>query len=341
MSTLSDHRATGTRAPRAGRRSLYVIVSALAILALCVVSMFVGVADLHFSDLFADDTRAHAFNLMMTSRLPRTVALVLAGSSLAVCGLIMQLLTRNVFVEPSTAGTMEFAGLGLVLVMLFWPGAPVWVRMVAGIVLALIGTALFLRILNAIPLRDILVVPLIGLMLGGVVLAAATFLAYRADLLQSLNSWTTGDFSAVLAGRYELLWIAGLATVVAVIVADRFTVAGMGEAFTTNLGLNYRRTMALGLTVVSVVSAIIVVTVGMLPFLGLVVPNVVRLFVGDNARRAVPLVALGGAGLLLVCDLIARLAVYPFELPIGTVMGVVGAVAFLYMLLRKGARHGA
>ncbi|WP_199849785.1 ABC transporter permease [Blastococcus sp. Marseille-P5729] len=341
MSAISDHQATGTRAPRAGRRSLYLGISALAILVLCGISMFVGVADLGFSDLFAEQTRGHALNLMMTSRLPRTAALVLAGSSLAVCGLIMQLLTRNVFVEPSTAGTMEFAGLGLVLVMLFWPGAPVWMRMLAGTALALAGTAIFLKILNAIPMRDILVVPLIGLMLGGVVAAAATFLAYRADLLQSLGAWTTGDFSAVLAGRYELLWVAGLATVVALVVADRFTVAGMGEAFTTNLGLNYRRTMALGLTVVSIVSAIIVVTVGMLPFLGLVVPNVVRLIVGDNARRAVPLVALGGAGLLLICDLIARVVVYPFELPIGTVMGVIGAAAFLYMLLRKGARHGA
>lgn len=341
MSTLSDHQATGTRAPRAGRRSLYLAAAGFAILALCGVSMFVGVADLGFSDLFSEDSRAHALNLMMTSRLPRTAALVLAGSALAVCGLIMQLLTRNVFVEPSTAGTMEFAGLGLVLVMLFWPGAPVWMRMLVGTALALAGTAIFLKILNAIPMRDILVVPLIGMMLGGVVAAAATFLAYRADLLQSLGAWTTGDFSAVLAGRYELLWVAGLATVVALVVADRFTVAGMGEAFTTNLGLNYRRTMALGLTVVSVVSAIIVVTVGMLPFLGLVVPNVVRLIVGDNARRAVPLVALGGAGLLLICDLIARVAVYPFELPIGTVMGVIGAIAFLYMLLRKGARHGA
>lgn len=319
----------------------YSVIAAVAMTALFGVSMFVGVADLSLSDLLDAGTRDRALAVMTTSRLPRTLALVLAGSSLAVCGLIMQLLTRNVFVEPSTAGTMEFAGLGLVLVMLLWPGAPVWARMLAGAVVALAGTAIFLKILNALPMRDILVVPLIGLMLGGVVAAAATFLAYRADLLQSLGAWTTGDFSAVLAGRYELLWVAGLATVVALLVADRFTVAGMGEAFTTNLGLNYRRTMALGLTVVSIVSAIIVVTVGMLPFLGLVVPNVVRVVVGDNARRAVPLVALGGAGLLVVCDLIARIAVYPFELPIGTVMGVVGAVVFLYLLLRKGSRHGA
>ena len=341
MTTLSNRPSSGAPTVRAGRRSVLVISSAIAIALLCGVSMFVGVADLSVGDLVDPATRDKALGLMVVSRLPRTLALILAGSSLAVCGLIMQLLTRNIFVEPSTAGTMEFAGLGLVLVMLAWPGAPIVVRMLAGTVLALVGTALFLKILAAIPLRDVLVVPLIGLMLGGVVAAAATFLAYRADLLQSLGAWTTGDFSAVLSGRYELLWIAGLATAIAVVVADRFTVAGMGEAFTTNLGLNYRRTMALGLTVVSIVSAIIVVTVGMLPFLGLVVPNVVRLFVGDNARHAVPLVALGGAGLIVVCDLVARTVVYPFELPIASVMGVLGGAVFLFMLLRSGARHGA
>lgn len=305
------------------------------------VSLLVGVADFSVGDLLDSETRAGALELLWVSRLPRSLALILAGSALAVCGLIMQLLTRNIFVEPSTAGTMEFAGLGLVLVALMWPDASIVVRMLAGSVLALAGTAIFLRILNRIQLRDILVVPLIGMMLGGVVAAAATFLAYRADLLQSLGAWTTGDFSAVISGRYELLWIAGLATVIAMLVADRFTVAGMGEAFTTNLGLNYRRTLSLGLFVVSIVSAIIVVTVGMLPFLGLVVPNIVRLYVGDNARKSVPLVAIGGAALILACDLVARSVVYPYELPISTVMGVLGAIVFLYLLLgKKGARRG-
>lgn len=321
---------------RRGRRSAVGLwVVSITFVALLVVSLLVGVADFSIATLLDPETRARSFELLWVSRVPRTVALILAGSSLAVCGLIMQLLTRNIFVEPSTAGTMEFAGLGLVLTALVWPGAPIVVRMLAGTVLALLGTALFLRILNRIKLRDILVVPLIGIMLGGVVAAAATFLAYRADLLQSLGAWTTGDFSAVLAGRYEMLWVAGLATVIAILVADRFTVAGMGEAFTTNLGLNYRRTLALGLSVVSVVSAIIVVTVGMLPFLGLVVPNIVRIYIGDNARRAVPLVAIGGAGLILACDLVARSVVYPYELPIATVMGVLGAIVFLYLLLRK------
>ncbi|SJN18803.1 Iron compound ABC transporter, permease protein [Luteococcus japonicus LSP_Lj1] len=296
-------------------------VALAGLVLLSAASLVVGVAEL--------DT-----NVLLHSRVPRTLALVLAGSALAVSGQIMQLLTRNVFVEPSTAGTMEFATAGLLVSTLFFPGAPVVVKMCFGAVAALIGTAIFLRVLAAVPLKDMLVTPLVGMMLGGVVSAGVTFVAYRADLVQSLSSWTTGDFSAVLAGRYELLWIAGALTLLAALLADRFTVAGMGEAFTTNLGLDHRRTVMIGMGVVAVVSATVVVTVGALPFLGLVVPNIVRNTIGDNCRRAVPWVAVMGAGFVLACDLVSRLVIHPFEMPIGTVMGVVGALAFLVILLR-------
>ena len=97
--------------------------------------------------------------------------------------------------------------------------------------------------------------------------------------------------------------------------------------------------MAIGMTVVAVTSATVVLTVGALPFLGLVVPNVVRAAIGDNARRSVPWVALLGAALVLACDLVARLVIHPFELPIATVLGIVGAVAFLILLSRRRA-HG-
>ncbi|MDN5562227.1 MAG: iron chelate uptake ABC transporter family permease subunit [Luteococcus sp.] len=296
-------------------------VALAGLVLLSAASLVVGVAELDTS-------------VLLHSRVPRTLALVLAGSALAVSGQIMQLLTRNVFVEPSTAGTMEFATAGLLVSTLFFPGAPVVVKMCFGAVAALIGTAIFLRVLAAVPLKDMLVTPLVGMMLGGVVSAGVTFVAYRADLVQSLSSWTTGDFSAVLAGRYELLWIAGALTLLAALLADRFTVAGMGEAFTTNLGLDHRRTVMIGMGVVAVVSATVVVTVGALPFLGLVVPNIVRNTIGDNCRRAVPWVAVLGAGFVLACDLVSRLVIHPFEMPIGTVMGVVGALAFLVILLR-------
>lgn len=325
------------------RRVPWLALAALGLGLLALASLLVGVGDdvtparLLAALVGADDDAAR---LLLVSRLPRTVAVLLAGAGTAVAGMIMQTIVRNRFVEPSTAGTVESAMLGVLLVTLAAPGAPLVVKMLVATATGLMGTAVFLRILRAVPLRSVLVVPLVGIVLGGVVGAVTTFLAYRTDLLQSLAAWTTGDFSGVIRGRYELLWIAFVLTAVAYLAADRFTVAGMGESFATNLGLSYRRLMTLGLVVVSGVSAVVVVTVGVIPFLGLVVPNVVSLLLGDNVRRTTPWVALGGAGFVLVCDVVGRVVRFPYEVPVGVVVGVVGSVVFLFLLLRRGSRVG-
>lgn len=307
---------------------------------LALVSLFVGVADLRPLDLFAGGDRGDAAQLMLGSRLPRTIAIVLTGMALSVCGLIMQMLTRNRFVEPSTAGTVEFAGLGILVVTLFAPGVPVVGKMIVASFFALVGTAIFLRLLRSIMARSVLVVPLVGITLGGVVAAVATFIAYRFDLMQSLGTWMNGDFSGVIRGRYEMLWLVAALTLLAYLAADRFTVAGMGEEFTTNLGLDHRKVMRLGLTIVSLTTAVVVVVVGAIPFLGLVVPNIAAILVGDNLRRSIPWVAVLGAGFVLACDIAGRLVRYPYEIPVGTVVGVVGSAVFLHLLLRRPA-HAA
>lgn len=298
-----------------------------ALLALAVASMFVGVGDL-------------SAQILLASRIPRTLALLLAGAGLAVAGVLMQLIAQNRFVEPSTAGTAQSASLGMLAVTILAPDAPVVVKMLGAAAAALAGTLLFLRVLQAIPLRSTLTVPLVGIVLGGVIWAAATFLAYRYDLMQMLASWSAGDFSTVLRGRYESLWIALALTILVYVAADRFTIAGLGRDSAIGLGLDYRRVVGLALIIVALVTAATVVTVGTIPFLGLVAPNIVSLAVGDNLRRSLPAVAGLGAGLMLACDLLGRLARYPFEIPVGTVMGAVGGALFLYLLLRRDARLG-
>jgi iron complex transport system permease protein len=295
--------------------------------------MFVGVSDVSLPALLAGDPAV--VDIFWISRVPRTLAVVLAGMAVAVAGLIMQLMARNRFVEPSTVGTVESATLGILVVTVAIPTAPILLRMGVASVFAVLGTALFLAILRRLPARNTLLIPLVGIMLGGVIGAITTFFAYRYDLLQTLSNWMIGDFSGVLRGRYELLWIVAALMLLGLLAADRFTVAGMGEDFTTNLGLNYTATMRLGLIIVSLISAVVVTTVGAVPFLGLVVPNIVSLLFGDNLRRAVPWTALFGAGFVLVCDIIGRTIRYPYEVPVGMVMAVVGAILFLILILRK------
>ncbi|KDE40001.1 Petrobactin ABC transporter, permease protein I [Nitrincola lacisaponensis] len=306
-------------------------LSGVALLALlAMLSMMVGVMDLSLTHLTDEATQ-----VLLISRIPRTLAVMLTGISLAVAGMVMQMLARNRFVEPSTTGTLESALLGMLVMTLFAPGLGVLSKTLIATAFAMVGSLIFMLLLRSIPLRSTVMVPLVGIMFSSVVAAVATFIAYRFNLLQSLANWTNGDFSVLLRGRYELLWVTLICAVLAYLYADRFTLAGMGRSFTTNLGMNYALVLFTGLLLVSMIAAITVTTAGVVPFLGLVVPNVVSLMMGDNLRRSLPWVALLGAGFMLFCDLLSRLLRYPYEVPVGTVMGVIGSVFFIYLLLKR------
>lgn len=305
---------------------------------LAIASLLIGVYSVSWNDIRTGSDEFHSTMVLVASRVPRTVAIILVGASTSISGMIMQMLSRNRFVSPGTAGTVESASLGILIVTLMYPGAAIGVKILFATVVAMLGTGVFLLILRQIPIKSPLMVPLIGIIFGGVIGSITTFFAYRYDLLQSLSMWTNGDFSRVLRGRYELLYLAGFLTLLSWFAADRFTVAGLGEAFTRNLGLNYGRVVAFGLTIVAAVTAVNVVTVGAIPFLGLIVPNVVSAIMGDNVRRTAPWVALFGAAFLLACDIAGRTLRYPYEIPISVVVGVIGGAMFLFILLRRGER---
>ncbi|MCG6203406.1 iron chelate uptake ABC transporter family permease subunit [Rhodopseudomonas sp. HC1] len=312
-----------------------VSAAALLILAgLFITSLFVGVGEVSVLDAFSN---SDALYLIAASRLPRTLAAVLTGAGLAIAGLVMQTLARNRFVEPTTAGTGQSAALGILLVTLFMPSSSIAIKTIVASLTALAGTSLFLSIAHRLPPTQPFLVPLFGLVYGGVVGAAVTFVAWHADLLQFVEIWTNGEFSGVLRGRYELLWVSAAMLAVTWIFADRFTLMSLGRDVSIGLGLDYAHMMQIGLVIISVVTALTVVVVGLVPFVGLVVPNMVSRLMGDNMRSAIPWVAGSGAALVLACDIIGRLLRFPYEIPVGTVLGVVGAAAFLWLLFRRPA----
>lgn len=317
-------------------KSFYFIVGITILLVMTAVSLFIGAGHVTLSDLLSDSNMREIF---FVSRVPRTVALLLAGSAMSVAGLIMQLLTQNRFVEPSLVGTTQSASLGLLVMMVLAPAASVMTKMVVASLFALVGTMFFMAISRKIIFKSALMVPLVGIMLGAVISAITTFFAMYFDLLQSLGGWESGDFSGILQGRYELLWLVGGLTLLACWSADQFTVAGLGRDFSVNVGLNYRRVMLMGLIVIALIGGIVVVVVGVLPFLGLIVPNIVSLIFGDNVRKTIPWICLLGAGLVLVCDIIGRVIRYPFEIPVSVILGVIGAIIFLMLLSRR--RHAS
>lgn len=303
---------------------------------LALASLALGAATLSVSELL---TRADGHALLLLSRWPRTAALILAGAALAVSGLIMQQLTRNRFVAPSTAGTVDAAALGVLCSLLLFASAPVMGKVLVATAFALAGTIVFVTIVHRVRFKDAVFVPLVGLLLGGVYRAISEVIAYRENMMQSLTSWMNGDFSGIIQGRYETLWFAGLAAVVAYLFAHQFGAAGMGREFATGIGVHVRRITAMGLSIAAFTTAAVVATVGAIPFLGLIVPNLVTMAIGDNVRRALPVTALAGAALTLACDILARAVIFPYEVPVGTIVGVLGAVAFAALVLRKGNRY--
>ncbi|WP_118196442.1 ABC transporter permease [Albibacterium indicum] len=303
------------------------------LIALSIISLFVGVADISLSDLLKSD--AETILLFSISRIPRTVALILAGVGLSVCGLIMQQMTQNKFVSPTTAGTLDATKMGLLAALIFFPSVGFMGKMIFAFLFTFFASLLFLKIIQKIRFRNVVFVPLVGLMFGGILNSISTFVAVRLNIVQDTNAWMMGDFSSVLQGRYELIYLSLPAVLITYLYANKFTIVGMGEDFSKNLGLNYNAVMQIGLFCVSLTVSTVVITAGAIPFLGLVIPNIVSMMYGDNVRKTLPLIALFGAVFLLVCDIIGRVVIYPFEIPIGMMVGVIGGVIFLILLLRK------
>lgn len=311
-------------------------VAALAALAaLSFASLFIGVSKVTPMDVLTWNNSDHQVRVFVESRVPRLVAILLAGSAMSVSGLIMQALVRNRFVAPSTAGTTSAASLGLLVATVWFGSASVFLKMSVAVVFAMAGTLLFLALVQRMKHPDIIAVPLVGIMFGGVIQAATTFLAFRYDLLQSLNAWTNGDFSGTLRGRYELLYLVGAATMASYVFANRFTLVGMGRDFAVNLGLHYERVLYGGLCLVAFVSGVVIVVVGSIPFIGLIIPNLVAMAMGDNLRRVLPATAIGGAFFVLACDILSRTVRYPYEVPVGSVVGVGGGLVFVILILRS------
>jgi len=295
-------------------------------------SLFTGVKDIRFKELFTDSEDLLFF---VISRIPRTLALILIGAGMSISGFILQQLTQNKFVSPTTAGSLEAAKMGILTALILFPQSSLTVRMLFALLFTFLTSFLFIFFISKIKLRSTVFIPLVGLMFGSILSAISTFFAYKHGIVQSTQEWLLGDFSSVMQGQYEAIYIILPAVILIYFYAERFTIAGMGESFAKNLGLSYKSIVYIGLFTVSIVVSSSVVTVGAIPFLGLIIPNLVSMIFGDNLRKILPIIAYVGAVFLLICDLISRVLVFPYEIPIGMTVGIIGSVVFLILILKK------
>ena len=305
----------------------------IMLIILSLVSIFLGAKNINIVDVLQGNS--DALHLMAVSRFPRLISILVAGSAMSICGLIMQQISQNKFVSPTTGATIDSAQLGIVIAMVLIPGATVMQKAIIAFVFSLVGTLMFMTFLRNLKVKNIVFVPLVGIMFGNIIGSITTYIGYEFDIMQNVGSWMQGNFSMILKGNYELLYLAIPLMVLAFVYAHKFTVAGMGEYFATNLGLDYKRIVNLGLIIVSIVTVCVVITAGQIPYIGLIIPNIVSLYKGDNVHENIWDIALFGAIFVLICDIVARIMIYPYELSVGLTVGVIGSAIFLYLILRR------
>lgn len=298
-----------------------------------IISLFIGVIRINLDDIFS--LSATQLEIILLTRIPRLIAILLTGMSLSICGLIMQQLTQNKFVSPTTAGTMDCAKLGILISLIFFAGASFFTQALIASIFALLGSFIFIQILRKIKLKDVIFVPLIGLMFGGIINAITTFFAYALNYIQNIQGWLQGSMANVMQGNYELLYISLPLFILAYFLAHKITIAGMGEDLALNLGVSYNTILFSGLIIVSIITSVVIVSVGVIPFLGLIIPNLVAIYRGDNLKKNLIYIALCGALFLLVCDIISRLVIFPFEMPLSITTGVLGSLIFIFLLLKR------
>lgn len=296
-----------------------------------------GVLDINPQSLLAGD--GEQWEVFFISRLPRLLAILCTGVGMSVAGLIMQQLCSNKFVSPTTGATISSAQFGILLALLFMPSSTLWNRALFAFACAILGTWVFVWFIQRIQFKDVVMVPLVGIMFGNVIGGITNYLSYKYEMTQAMSSWLVGHFSIVLSGNYELVWLSVPLVVLAFVFANHFNIVGMGKDFSKNLGVPYNLVLFLGLSIAAMITASVVVVVGSISYIGLIVPNIVAMFKGDKIRGTLVDTALFGAIFVLVCDMIARVVIAPYELPIELIVGIIGSVLFIGLLLYR-LKHG-
>ncbi len=304
----------------------------LIFLILATTSIFVGVNEVTVNGLMEGNPMQ--WLLLAKTRIPRTISLILAGGMLSISGRIMQHFMQNKFVSANTIGMMDSARLGILVVMLFYPTGSSLMKAFVAFLFSYAGFLLFLSLSRLLPKGDSLILPLAGVMFGNVISAIAIFFAYHYQLIQNMSAWLQGNFATVMKGSYELIYLTVPVVIVLYVLGYQITVAGLGEELSTSLGMNYQRLQFVTFAFVALGNSSVLLMIGTIPFLGVVVPNLISLFYGDHLKNTMGVTLIFGSTFLLFCDILARVVIAPYEVPVSVVMGIIGGALFLFLLVR-------
>lgn len=332
-----------TSSARSCRASAVLGALAVALAAGCAAALLFGSSSVGARDLLALATGADvdpvARNILVTVRIPRVLAAVLAGCALATAGAVIQAVLDNPLASPGVIGVNSGAGLAVLLASSLAPGIAAALPLVAfGGALA---TSALVFAISARAGTSRLTIVLAGMALTAVFGAGMNaVLIVDPDAYIGASTFLVGGLSGVQMPALAVpaaLIAAGLAA--SALLARRLDALSLGDVTARSIGMDVTRMRLASLAVASVLAGAAVSFAGLLGFVGLVVPHLVRFLAGRSNRLVVPASALAGALLVVVCDLLARVLFAPYELPVGILMAFLGGPFFIYLILRRRDAH--
>ena len=314
----------------------------LALLSLSLLSLSLGAVNIKINDIINcfifSQSDTPAAKILYFVRLPRIIACIAGGAGLSTSGAIIQSVLQNPLGSPAIIGVNAGAGFALMMAAVLIP-ANAMLFPAAAFFGSLI-TVLLVYALGEKAGASKYTVVLSGVVVNTLFTALSDALqVFFPDTLFARSAFRIGSFAAVMP---KILYPASILIIIALAIAflfcDSFDILSLGDEVALSLGLNVRLTRAVALTLAALLAGASVSFSGLLGFVGLIVPHTVRALVGNSMRTLLPFTAISGAILVLLCDLIARTAFAPYEIPVGIFLALLGAPFFLFLLLNKKMR---
>lgn len=311
------------------RKYLRALVLVIAFF-LTVISIYVGPLDVSLQGILNKDHQM--LHTLLYSRIPRTLSVILSAASLGISGLIMQKISSNRFVSPQTAITQDATKFGVLISLLL--NFNNTMRILFSILIAFISSLGFFKLIKKIKVTDPMLMPLLGIILGSMIEAFTSLIAQRYDMVQPLNGIFSKGFTSIFSGGYEILFINCISIIVAYVYFKKFVIISLNDSTAKNLGIDTKTVINIGLLLISIMTTLVSLSVGNIPFVGLLIPNLVSLMFDDSSQGLFLDTLLYSVCYLLLCDIVSRTLIYPYELPVSLISGVLGASIFIIVLIR-------
>lgn len=324
------------------KKYVVLIVLAAVLAVVMMLSVGYGVMEMSWIDIIRtlfSGSDSIEFQIIYNLRLPRTLLGALVGAALAVAGVILQAVMRNPLASPGIIGVSSGAGLAAVVALMIFPALSGWLIPVAFGGAFITATAVYLLAWKrgVEPVRLLLAGVAVSSLLGAM---STAIMLFNSEKVAGILDFAIGSLSTRSWPQLELVApyiIAGLA--VAVIIAPKLNILGLGDEIAVGLGMNVERMRLCFIALAALLAGAAVSVVGLLGFVGLIAPHIVRMIIGGDSKFLIPGAAIFGAVLVVGSDTAGRVVIAPEELPLGIIMALLGPPFFLWLLRRRASEN--